>query len=119
MTFELDLAPAAEADIDTILDWSVVHFGEAVRDGYEELINAAFGNILVDPNCAGSHDRPDLGSGVRSLHLKSSRNSIKSGVRRIARPRHFVFYRQVGNTIQVVRILHETMNISRQHIEEV
>lgn len=116
MTFELYLAPEAEADIDDILEWSVAQFGEAVRDGYEELITAAIGSLLSDPSCAGSHDRPDLGHGVRSLHLKSSRDRVTASVRKIVAPRHFVIYRQVGAMIQVVRILHDAMNLPDQRI---
>ena len=116
MTFGLYLAPEAEADIDDILEWSVKQFGEAVRDGYEELINAAIDHVLNDPNCAGSHDRPELGHGVRSLHVKSSRDHVGEGARKIIKPRHFVIYRRVGNTIQVVRLLHEAMNLPEQHI---
>lgn len=116
MTFELYLAPEAEADIDDVLEWSVERFGGAVRDGYEELINAAIVHILNDPNHAGSHDRPEFGRGVRSLHLRSSRDDVSEEVRKIVNPRHFVIYRQVGDTIQVVRLLHEAMNLPEQPI---
>lgn len=50
MTFELYLAPEAEADIDDILEWSVTQFGAAIRDGYEELIDAAIRSIVDDPD---------------------------------------------------------------------
>lgn len=81
--------------------------------GYEELITAAVEILLND---AGSHGRPDLGPGVRSLHLMSSRDRVGDGVRKILRPRHFVIYRQVDNTIQVVRLLHDAMNLPEQPI---
>ncbi len=116
MTFDLYLAPEAEADIDDVLEWSVEQFGSAVRDGYEELINATIDLLLNDANLAGSHDRPDLGHGVRSLHLMSSRDHVGEDVRKIINPRHFVIYRQVGDTIQVVRLLHDAMNLPEQHI---
>lgn len=116
MTFELHLAPEAEADIDDILEWSVEQFGGAVRDGYEELITATVESLLNDANVAGSHDRPDLGHGVRSLHLMSGRDRIGVGVRKIVKPRHFVVYRQVGNTIQVARLLHDAMNLPEHRI---
>ena len=108
MTFELYLAPEAEADIDDILEWSVTQFGAAIRDGYEALIGAAIRSIVDKPNRAGSHDRADLGSGVRILHLMSSRDDVSQNVRKIVKPRHFVVYRQVGNVVQVVRLLHDT-----------
>ncbi|MEO6505547.1 MAG: type II toxin-antitoxin system RelE/ParE family toxin [Terrimesophilobacter sp.] len=116
MTFELYLAPEAEADIDDILEWSVTQFGAAIRDGYEALIGAAIRSIVDKPNRAGSHDRADLGSGVRILHLMSSRDDVSQNVRKIVKPRHFVVYRQVGNVVQVVRLLHEAMNLPEQRI---
>lgn len=116
MKFELDLAPEAEADIDDILEWSVTQFGAAVRDGYEALIVAAISSILDDPCRTGSHDRTDLGRGIRTLHLASSRDDVSQDVRRIASPRHFVVYRQVEGVIQVVRLLHEAMNLPERRI---
>ena len=114
MKLILDLAPEAEADIDDILEWSVQHFGEAVRDGYEELIQVAIGRVVEDPNRVGSHTCPEFGPGVRSIHLASSRDHVGQGVHKVMKPRHFVFYRQIGDTVQIVRLLHEAMNISKQ-----
>ncbi|WP_425280711.1 hypothetical protein [Leucobacter insecticola] len=39
-------------------------------------------------------------------------------MRRIAHPRHFVVYRQAGEVIEVVRILHEAMDVSARLISE-
>lgn len=116
MTRVLQFAPDAEADIDDILEWSVAKFGEAVRDGYEELISAAIGALLVDPEHPGTHERPELGPGIRVVHLRSSRDMVPAGVRKIASPRHFVVYRLVGEVLQVVRVLHDAMELSRHRI---
>jgi toxin ParE1/3/4 len=115
VTFELLLAPEAEADIDNILEWSMVHFGAAVREGYEALVTAAIRSLADDPNRPGSRARSDLGVGVRSLHLRFSRDDV-GHVRKIAKPRHFVIYRQVGEVVQVVRLLHEAMDLPGEHI---
>lgn len=117
MTFELFLAPEAEADIDDILETSVAQFGAAIRDGYEALIEAAIRSITDDPDRAGSHDRPDLGRGIRTLHLLSSRDHVSRDVRKIAKPRHFVIYRQVDNVVQVVRLLHDAMDLPEHRID--
>lgn len=116
MILGLFLAPDAEADIDDILEWTVERFGEPVRDGYEELINTAINELLADPERIGTEPRPDLGPGIRVVHLRSSRDHIPHGVRRILKPRHFVVYRQVGDVLQVVRVLHEAMDLSRHRI---
>ncbi|WP_206476473.1 type II toxin-antitoxin system RelE/ParE family toxin [Microbacterium sp. KRD172] len=116
MTHELFLAPAARADIVDALEWSVKNFGDTVRDGYEALIIAAINLIRDDPTVLGSRERDDLATGLRTLHLRACRDEVSPAVRRIASPRHFVVYRQVGKVIQVVRLLHEAMDIPAQRI---
>lgn len=46
----------------------------------------------------------------------SSRDDVSPNVRKIVKPRHFVIYGQVGNVVQVVRLLHEAMNLPEQRI---
>lgn len=116
MTFRLRLSPDAEADIDEILEWSVARFGAEVRDGYEELISATLEGLLDDPRHPGTHDRPELGHGVRVVHLRSSHGRIRAGARRIRTPRYFVVYRQVDGVVQVVRVLHDAMDLPRHRI---
>ncbi|GAB3599292.1 type II toxin-antitoxin system RelE/ParE family toxin [Microbacterium tumbae] len=118
MTYQLDLGEDAEADIDDVLEWSVFRFGESVRDGYQALIGATLASIARDPELAGSHDRHDLGRGIRTVHLRTCRNEVSPAVRRIASPRHFVVYRHVGEVVQVVRLLHEAMDLPAQRIPE-
>lgn len=116
MTSRLFVSPEAEADIEAVLEWSVARFGNSVRDGYEELINIAVRSLLVDSERLGSHDRPDLGRGVRVLHLAVSRDDVGDGVRRIAKPRHVVVYRQIGQTLQGVRLLHDAMDLPQHYL---
>lgn len=116
MNFELYLAPEAEADIDDILEWSTARFGVSVREGYEALIDTAVSSIARNPNRTGSHDRPDLGTGIHILHLMACRDEVDENVRKIMKPRHFVVYRQVGHAVHVVRLLHEAMNLPAQRI---
>lgn len=116
MTFRLRLSPDAEADIDEILESSVARFGAEVRDGYEELISATLEGLLDDPRHPATHDRSELGHGVRVVHLRSSRDRVPAGARRIRTPRHFVVYRHVDGVVQVVRVLHDAMDLPRHHI---
>lgn len=118
MTYQLDLGGDAEADIDDVLEWSVFRFGASVRDGYQALIGATLASIARDPELAGSDDRHDLGRGIRTEHLRTCRNEVSPAVRRIASPRHFVVYRRVGEVVQIVRLLHEAMDIPAQRIPE-
>lgn len=116
MNYELDLGEEAQADIDDILEWSVFRFGADVRDGYEALIGAALDGIVGDPELPGSHGRDDIRSGLLCLHLKSCRDNVAAGARRIANPRHMLIYRCTGNVVQVVRLLHEASDIRAEYI---
>ncbi len=116
MRYELDLADEALADVDAILEWSEFRFGGDGRDGYEALISAAFNGIIEDPKLPGSHEREDLGRSVQIVHLRTCRDEVKPGARRIAKPRHLVIYRCEGTVVQVVRLLHDAMDISSQII---
>jgi toxin ParE1/3/4 len=116
VTYQLELSPQAEADIDDILEWSVTHFGTTVRDGYEELINAAIDHVAKSPYHLGSHVLADSGSQVRVSHLRLSRTSVPPGARRIATPRHFIVYRVFGQRVQIVRVLHAALDIAA-HID--
>lgn len=110
MTYRLVLSPLARADISDAMEWSIENFGVAVSDGYEALIDAALRDVATDPMLPGSHDRPELGRGVRSVHLNASRDHVPGGARRILEPSHLVFYRQVGDVVHVSRVLHEARN---------
>lgn len=116
MNYTVTLTRAARSDIAEALEWSEERFGEEVRQGYEALIVAALHAVTSNPTLPGSRDRPDLASGIRTLHLRTCRNEVSPAARRIASPRHFLIYRQVGQVIQVVRLLHESMDISAQRI---
>ncbi|WP_447942927.1 type II toxin-antitoxin system RelE/ParE family toxin [Microbacterium aurum] len=116
MTYRLKLGEEAQADIDDVLEWSLFRFGASVRDGYHALIRATFRGIAGDPELPGSHSRDDLGQGIRTVHLRTSRNEVSAEARRIANPRHFVVYRQAGEVIQVVRLLHEASDIRAEYI---
>lgn len=111
MTYQLSIAPAARTDIINTLSWSTQSFGVEVGEGYQALIVAALDLIRKDPAVLGSRERADLAAGLRTLHLRACRNRVTPAVRRIASPRHFMVYRQNGQTVQVVRLLHDSMDV--------
>lgn len=94
----------------------MLRFGTAVRDGYQVLVRVTFASIARDPELAGSHKRSGLCHGLRTLHLRAFRDEVSPAARRIANPRHFVVYRQVDGVVEVVRLLHDAMNVSARHI---
>jgi toxin ParE1/3/4 len=117
VTYTYVVSDEAKADIREILIWSHARFGDSVRDGYEELIFTAITDIAADPARVGVRDRPELGDAVRSMHLAQSRDNVGAGVRRIMSPRHFVIFRTDNvETVFILRILHDSMNLSDHHI---
>jgi toxin ParE1/3/4 len=110
------VATDAKDDIRRILIWSQEHFGDQVRDGYEELIFAGMSDAASNPTRVGSHPEPELGTTVRSWHLALSRDHVPGYARRIKSPRHFVIYRANGDEVTILRLLHDTMNLPLHHV---
>ena len=110
---DLRLTEAAETDIVEILAWSQAEFGEAARRRYERLIAGAISDVVSDPHRPGSLPRPELGEGVRSWHLRGSRERTRDEGQIVQRPRHFMIYRPVETVIVVGRVLHDAMELER------
>jgi toxin ParE1/3/4 len=110
------LTDAAQADVINILAWTHEQFGEAARLRYEGLIVAALRDVATQPNRPGSIARPELGAGVRSRHLRLSRDHAATGADVVRRPRHFLLYRFEPALLVVGRVLHDAMELAR-HLE--
>jgi toxin ParE1/3/4 len=110
------LSAAAQADLIEILVWTHEQFGESARERYETLIVAALRDISAQPDRAGSVARPELGDGVRSWHLRSSRERARMATGIVRRPRHFLIYRMESDLVVVGRLLHDAMELTR-HME--
>lgn len=107
------LSAAAQADLVDILGWTHENFGAAARKRYEALIAAALRDIAAQPDRAGSIERPELGVGVRSWHLRLSRERARTETGIVRRPRHFLIYRAEGEWIVIGRVLHDAMELAR------
>lgn len=107
------LSAAAQADVLDILGWTSAQFGEVARQRYESLIVAALRDLASQPDRPGSAARPELGEGVRSWHLRLSRNHVKAGAGIVERPRHFLVYRLEPGLLVIGRVLHDAMELSR------
>lgn len=103
---------AAEEDLINILAWTEDQFGETARLRYESLMVAALRDLTTQPERPGSIARPELGAGVRSWHLRLSRNHVASE-QAVHRPRHFLIYRLEPDVLIVGRVLHDTMQLAR------
>jgi toxin ParE1/3/4 len=107
------MSDAAQADVIDILAWTQEQFGEAARLRYESLLVAALRDIATQPDRPGSVDRPELGAGVRSWHLRLSRDHAGTGPAAVRKPRHFLIYRVQPGLLVVGRVLHDAMELAR------
>ena len=101
------LAAAAEADFDRILQWTAERFGKRRADIYTETLLAALDALKEGPAAAGVKNRNGLSKDILALH--ASRSGRKA--------RHIVLFRvELGGDkriIQVLRILHDAMDLPR------
>ena len=101
------LSDTAEADYDDILRWTARRFGTTQAAAYGRLIATALARMERGPNVAGVRRRDEIGAGLLTLHIGR-------------RARHIILFR-VGSeapTIDVLRILHEAMDVARHVIPD-
>ena len=87
------LSPAARADMEDIWRYSVERWSAAQAERYVLAIRDA---------C------DDLASGVQA---GQDAGDIRAGYRRLRVGSHVLFFRQSGRVIEVVRILHQRMDL--------
>src|SRR5262245_29686389 len=109
--------PAARQDIKDTLKWSAENFGEAACQRYKKLLGVAIAEIAANPELPHSYRLPGLQSGVRLYHLKHSRTRAALAGQIVRTPRHFVAYAIIDRDTVIVRVLHDSMEITR-HLEE-
>ena len=110
--FTLKLSAPAQGDIIQILAWTQEAFGDVGRARYENLITTALIDLRNDPGRAGVRQRDDIGTGICTYHLASSRKRVTTA-RQVAKPRHFVLFRVSRKLVEVARLLHDEMDFSR------
>lgn len=98
------IASPARRDIDRLLVSSRKSFGEAAADRYRSLILRGLMMIRDAPSGPKAHPLKITRPGVLSLHLRA----VPSQVRR---PRHQLVYTVKSQTVVVLRVLHDRMDI--------
>jgi toxin ParE1/3/4 len=106
------LSPAARADIAAVLRNSETLHGVEARIRYRALLSAALRRIAAEPKGRLTVDHSELFAGVRSFHIRHSRNdSLEPPV---GRPVHVIFYRvSEPGLVEIVRVLHDRMEPGR------
>jgi toxin ParE1/3/4 len=97
------LSDTAEADFDDILRWTARRFGSTQAAAYGELLASTLARLERGPAIAGARQRDEIGADLRTLHAGR-------------KGRHIILFR-IGSdpdrTIDVLRILHDAMDLVR------
>lgn len=108
------LSDIAQQDIEAILSWTQVQFGDGQRLRYEALLVRAILDVAADPGRAGVQKRPDLHPDALSYHLYFSRTHVQSSVGQVRKPRHFLLCRLLNaSDLEIARVLHDSMDLDR------
>ncbi len=106
------LSDPAKADIAAILRRSEELHGKEARIRYRACLTAAMRRAAADPQGRLTVDRPELLPGIRSFHIRHSRDESREAP--VANPAHVIFYRTVQpGLIEIVRVLHDRMEPGR------
>ena len=89
------LSPAAQADLDGIWDYTVRHWGELQAENHLRRIQAA---------CEALAD---------GAVVSQSADNIRAGYRKVAVGSHVMFFRSQAGDVEIIRILHQSMDIER------
>lgn len=102
------LTTQATQDVEDILDWTFVQFGQLQMESYTAVINEALEALNQGPRLFDARRRPELGDDVATLHV--SRQGRKG--------RHLLVFRvhDTESLIEVLCILHDSMDLSR-HVD--
>jgi len=118
LTYTIRLTAAAYGDIVDILERSEREFGVDARRRHQHLVSVALKDVGDEPERSGSAARPELGSDVRSWHLRMSRERARTVDGGVRQPRHFILYTIVDEaTVGVLRVLHDAIELHR-HLGE-
>ena len=103
--WKVRLAARAELDFSEIITWTIENFGERQARTYVETLSLAIEALHDGPEQLGAKARDDIGPGIRTLHVA---RQGRSG-------RHFVVFREAKDQyIDVLRLLHDSMDLARR-----
>lgn len=108
----LIVAPRAQRDIGEVLRTSETNFGVAAADRYRHLILRALEDLRRDPVRVAASRDSRLPEGLWLYHLRHTNGRLEAGAR-VGRPRHFAVYRHDDRTLELVRLLHDAMDLRR------
>jgi len=90
-------------DFTGILKYIAENFGSRQAAIYKTTLIEAISELANGPDLAGSVARDEILEGLRTIHI----------ARRGRRGRHLIMFRAVEDRIEIVRILHDAMDLAR------
>ena len=106
----LVVGPKAEISFRAILRYSRETFGPVIRNRYRLLVEQAFVDLCTDPRRAGVRA---LTGDLYLYPLRFSARRVPTP-HRIARPRHLIAFRYDATRVEIVHLLHESMDLPRR-----
>lgn len=100
------VSDAAKADLRNIVDWTADHFGDRQARVYAGAFSELLQDLTDGPDIPGARRRDDIQAGLHTIHI----------ARRRRKGRHVLLFRVLDDkqrTIEVLRILHDAMDVSR------
>ncbi len=105
--WHVHLGATAQEDYQDILQWTVDQFGLDQARTYADTLSMALEDLCAGPEILGVRERGEIGQNIYTLHV----------ARKGRKGRHFVMFRvghtQEGHVIDVLRILHDSMDLQR------
>jgi toxin ParE1/3/4 len=107
------LSRPAQMDVEGIFASGAERWGAEAGRRYAVTLATAMRQIASDPEGRVTRSRDELLPGARSFHLRHAR--VDDPWSRVRRPVHVLYYRALApELIEIVRVLHERMEPSRQ-----
>ena len=102
------LSGRARLDIQIILGASGDQFGQGAQRRYRLLLEQAISDVSADPGRAGVQV-----GGSREIRLYHTRHArLRTPAKqRVRRPRHVIVFEVRGERLEILRVLHDAMDV--------
>ncbi len=104
---------AADSDLQSIFEWTLNSFGRLALERYSKLIGQALIDLAKDPTRQGVRRATEA---LFIYHLRHSRTRGRTA--HVHRPRHFILFRKTSTHLDILRYLHDAMDLEYHFPED-